>query len=121
MKRFLAVITLCALSGAVHAGQTLPLKDLVAENGKRIQQVKNGMTRADVLRVMTDDVAQIPGGEVGNPYKARTLQKGGANYEVLYYVTQEPTRERNAMTTPVVLKNGVVSGLGDESVRALAQ
>ena len=119
MKRSIAIATLLALSSIAHAGQTLPLKDLIAENGKRIQQLKQGMTRNEVVQVMKDDDARIPGGTVSNPYKSKTFQQNGASYEVLYYITQQPTHTQDAMTTPVVLKNGVVSGLGTDAVRAL--
>ncbi|MGQ0587626.1 MAG: hypothetical protein ACT4PK_10570 [Gammaproteobacteria bacterium] len=121
MKRSLAAVALFTLSFAAHAGQTVTLKDLVHENGKRFQQLKQGMTRADVVRVMKDDVAEIPGGTVANPYKTKAVQKGGSNYEVLYYVTQQATAQKNAMTSPVLLKDGVVTGLTAESLRSLSQ
>jgi hypothetical protein len=121
MKRSIAAAVLFSLSSLVHAGQTVALKDLVSENGRRFQQLKQGMSRADVVRVMKDDVAEIPGGTVGNPYKTKTLEKGGASYEVLYYVTQQPTASQDAMTSPVILKGGVVHGLGVEALRSLKQ
>jgi hypothetical protein len=121
MKRSIVAATLFALSSLVHAGQSVPLKDLIAGNNDRIQKVKQGMPRAEVLRVMTDATAQIPGGTVANPYKAKAFQQSGSNYEVLYYVTHQPTTGRDAMTTPVVLKDGVVSGLGVDALRALKQ
>jgi hypothetical protein len=121
MKRVIATAALFALSALVHAGQTVPLKDLIAGNGARIQSVKQGMPRAEVLRVMIDLAAQIPGGTVANPYKAKSFQQAGASYEVLYYVTHQPTTGRDAMTTPVILKDGVVSGLGVDALRSLKQ
>ena len=58
---------------------------------------------------------------MGNPYKSKTLQQGNTSYEVLYYVTTEPTHSSDAMTTPVILKQGVVSGLGADALRTLKQ
>ena len=121
MKRSITAVALFTLATFAHAGQTLELKDLIQENGKRVQLLKQGMSRADVVRIMSDDVAQIPGGTVGNPYKAKSFQQGSEAYEVLYYVTQQPSRESNAVTTPVILKNGVVNGLGIDALRALKQ
>ena len=121
MKRSIAAAALFALSSLVHAGQTVPLKDLIAGNADRIQRLKEGMPRAEVYKVMQDFAAQIPGGTVTNPYKSKTFQQAGANYEVLYYVTQQPSAANNAMTTPVILKDGVVSGLGLDALRSLKQ
>jgi hypothetical protein len=121
MKRSIVAVALFSLSTLVHAGQTVSLTDLVAGNSDRIQQLKQGMARDEVVRVMKDLVAQIPGGTVANPYKAKTFQQAGANYEVLYYVTHQPTAQRDAMTTPVILRNGVVSGLGLDALRTLKQ
>ena len=121
MKRSIAAAALFALSSLVHAGQTIPLKDLIAGNADRIQRLKQGMPRAEVYRVMEDFAAQIPGGTVANPYKSKTFQLAGANYEVLYYVTHQPTAGRDAMTTPVILKDGVVAGLGLEALRSIKQ
>ena len=121
MKRSIAAAALFALSSLVHAGQTVQLRDLIVDNSNRIQQLKNGMSRDEAVKLMRDDVARIPGGTVGNPYKSKTLQQGGASYEVLYYLTQLPTQGKEALTTPVVFKNGVLSGMGVEAVRALKQ
>jgi len=121
MKRSITAAALFALSSLVHAGQTIPLKDLIAGNGDRIQQLKQGMARAEVYRVMKDLVAEIPGGTVANPYKSKAFQQAGSSYEVLYYVTQQPSAGSNAMTTPVILKDGVVSGLGLDALRAIKQ
>ena len=70
---------------------------------------------------MTDDDARIPGGTVANPYKTRTVQHGGASYEVLYYVTQQATASTDALASPVVLKEGVVTGLGMDALRSMKQ
>jgi len=121
MKHTITAIALFTFAALAHAGQTLELKTLIEENGKRVQLLKQGMSRADVVRIMSDDVAHIPGGLVENPYKAKSFQQGDVAYEVLYYVTQQPSVERNAVTTPVLLKDGVVSGLGMEALRALKQ
>ena len=85
----------------------------------KIPKLKPGMSRADVVRVMKDDSAEIPGGVVANPYKVKSVEKGGASYEILYYVTQQPTARQDAMTSPVILKGGVVTGLGMDALRTL--
>jgi hypothetical protein len=119
MKRSIAAAALFAFSAFASATETVSLPDLIDGNSQRIQQVKSGMPRADVLRVMKDFEARIPGGTVGNPYKAKTFQQDGISYEVLYYITEQPKAGKEALTTPVIIKNGVVAGLGLEALRAL--
>lgn len=121
MKRSVVAAALFAVSTMVDAGPRVPLRDLVSGNNDRIRSLSPGMSRSDVVRLMKDYTALTPGGTVGNPYRAETFRHEGATYEVLYYLTQrpQPMQPREAPTTPVILKNGAVSGWGLEALRSL--
>lgn len=121
MKRSIAAAALISLSSLAYAGQTITLQELISGNAQRIQQVKTGMDRAAVVQVMKDYEARIPGSTVGNPYKTKTFQQGSVSYEVLYYITEQPKAGKEALTTPVIFKGGVVVGMGLDSLRALKQ
>jgi hypothetical protein len=121
MKRSIAVAALLSLSTFAYAGQSVPLAELISGNSQRIQQVKKGMPRAEVLQVMKELEARIPGSTVGNPYKTKTFEQGGVSYEVLYYITEQPTAGKEALTTPVIIKQGAVVGMGLDALRAIKQ
>lgn len=120
MKRSIAAAALITLSSLAYAGQTVTLQELISGNAQRIQQVKTGMARADVVQVMKDLEARIPGSTVGNPYKTKTFQQGSVSYEVLYYITEQKSGQ-DALTTPVIFKGGVVVGMGLDALRAIKQ
>ena len=120
MKRSIAVAALLSFSTFAYAGQAVSLAELISGNSQRIQQVKKGMPRAEVVQVMKDYEARIPGSTVGNPYKTRTFQQGNASYEILYYITEQKAG-KDALTTPVIVKDGVVVGMGLDALRAIKQ
>ena len=121
MKRSITVAALLSFSTFTYAGQAVSLAELISGNSQRIQQVKKGMPRAEVVQVMKDYEARIPGSTVGNPYKTKTFEQGGVSYEVLYYITEQPKAGKEALTTPVIFKEGVVVGMGLETLRAIKQ
>ena len=121
MKRSIAAAALITLSSLAYAGQTITLSELISGNAQRIQQVKTGMARSEVIQVMKDYEARIPGSTVGNPYKTKTFQQGSTTYEVLYYITEQPSPGKEALTTPVIIKQGAVVGMGLDALRAIKQ
>ena len=121
MKRSIAAAALITLSSLAYAGQTVSLQELISGNAARIQQVKTGMARSAVIETMKDLEARIPGSTVGNPYKTKTFEQGGVSYEVLYYITEQPSPGKEALTTPVIIKQGAVVGMGLDALRAIRQ
>jgi hypothetical protein len=121
MQRFIAAVALLTLSLAADAGQKIPRRELVSGNKDRIRNLKQGMTRAEVVGLMKDYVALTPRGTVGNPYRWKTFQRDGASYEVLYYLTErpQPMQAPEAPTTPVILRDGAVSDWGRDALRSL--
>ena len=115
MKRSALILACFALEGCAPN-----LAELGYENQSNLARLSVGMSKPDVLKIMGQAVARSKDGPVANPYRQETFQdKSGAQYEVLYYVTErnrrfQPLRVKNA--TPVVLKNGVVSGWGEQAL-----
>lgn len=129
MKHPIVAVALLAVSLASQAAEQVGLRDLVASNNQALQDLEQGMSRAEVVRLMKEYVARTPSGVIGNPCRSETFQQDGVTYEVLYYLTRRPqyafdlfgrqTQAAEAPTTPVVLRNGVVSGWGPPALQAL--
>ncbi|MFO1429284.1 MAG: DUF3192 domain-containing protein [Candidatus Competibacteraceae bacterium] len=115
------------LSCASMQGQEyVSLAELVAANQAGLAKLKVGLTEDSVMAAMGTEVVKTPEGIVNNPWARESFtDKDDAEYDVLYYLTTENqafTPIRKALTTPVVLKNGLVVGWGDAALqRALAQ
>ena len=97
------------------------LSELAHENQSSIIKLTVGMTRATVIDLMGTKSASTNDGLVANPFRSETFQdKAGAQFEVLYYVTERNRRFqplRLSQTTPLILKNGVLIGWGADSLR----
>jgi hypothetical protein len=90
-------------------------RDFLAHNKTNVSHLDIGMDKDRVFETMRDYWSEVRDGRVGNPYRSETLKKGPDTYEVLYYLTKphpfgSPLHDSQA--TPVVLKNGKVSGWG---------
>jgi len=83
-----------------------------------------GMTKSEVIALMGTATAKTNDGVVNNPWTAESFtDKGGAQYEVLFYVTRKNqpfTPIRKSLTTPIVLKDGKVIGWGDDALKRAA-
>lgn len=91
-------------------------------NRARLDQLREGMTRDEVLAVMgtgpaTLTTEQPPYVEtlVDNPYRTAIFRSENATWEVLFYLTELQLLD-NTITedelTPIVLRNGVLTGWG---------
>lgn len=117
MKRLLLLLFSAQL--VVACASDIP--DLAHENQSNLVKLSVGMSKPAVVELMGAKSAYTPDGTVSNPFSVETFQdKAGVNYEVLYYVTErnrrfQPLRLRQ--TTPLVFRNGVLTGWGTESLK----
>ena len=119
----LVLLLSCA---SMQGEEYVSLAELVFANQARLAQLKVGLTEDSVMAAMGTEVAKTPEGIVNNPWTRESFtDKDDAEYEVLYYLTTENqafTPIRKALTTPVVLKDGLLVGWGDAALqRAVAQ
>jgi hypothetical protein len=122
MNRWIGILILAVLCFVTaDRGECASLAELVASNQSKLIQMSVGMTKNEVTVLMGSDTAQTKDGIVHNPWIAESYtDKGGAQYEVLYYVTRKNppfTPIRKSLTTPIVLKDGKVIGWGDAALQ----
>jgi len=115
MRSILAAAALLAFAGCATS-----LPDLAGENQANLVRLSPGMTKNQVVWIMGTTKAETRNGPVANPFKIDNFQdKGGSQYEVLYYVTQRNRRGHPvsvADATPLVLKDGVLIGWGPQTL-----
>jgi len=114
MRAALVFVLFTVVAGSA-AACTTPYRTLLRENEANLTRVALGMAKADVVQLMTDCETSVKGKPFNNPFQVDTWQKGSDVYEVLYYLTrhyQKFTPVRLSQTTPVVLRNGQVVGVG---------
>ena len=117
MKVFLLV----AVSLLVVSCATTDLPEIASENQANITKLSLGMSKAAVVQLMGNRIAHTPDGPVNNPFRTETFQSSaGVNFEILYYVTErhrrfQPVRLRQ--TTPLVFKDGVLTGWGSDALK----
>jgi hypothetical protein len=102
-------------------GDTVTLVQLAHENQSNVNKLAVGMSKSAVIDLMGTKTARTGDGLVSNPFRSETFQdKAGAQYEILYYVTEKNRAFqplRIAQTTPLILESGVLIGWGTESLR----
>jgi hypothetical protein len=122
-------IALVAIVAAASGCSTLmldPLEQLRAENKAKVEKLSLGMTRMEVESVMGN--ARAGGGlpevlfgrvqylQARNPMREEALTgSDGGNYVVLFYYTdlrQRDDKITDDELTPVVFRDGKVSGIG---------
>lgn len=114
MIRLIALSVLMLMSSLSYAAE-LPYKKFIASNAENIGKLSVGMTKAQVISLMGDHSSKVRDGKLNNPYRAESFQRDSSTYEVIYYLTRiHPpfTAILENQTTPVVLKDGVVTGGG---------
>lgn len=121
-KPLVAFVLAHVLLGCASAPPgAISLAQLANENQTTINKLTVGIAKPAVIELMGVKTAATPDGLVANPFRSETFQdKAGAQYEILYYVTETNRRFqplRLSQTTPLVLKNGVLIGWGTQSLR----
>lgn len=91
----------------------------LAENQDNIQKISPGLTRNEVVGIMGTKESMLKNTPVSNPYKSDVFTLKDDNYEILYYLIRKPafTAIRESQATPVVIKNGIVTGVGNEAAK----
>ena len=95
--------------------ETVDYEVMLGRNRASLIKLSLGMDKAQVMNAMGTFQAKTNDGNVPNPAKSEMSTKGSDTYEILYYMTENYppfTRIKNSQATPVVLKNGKVSGWG---------
>ena len=88
-------------------------------NRINIAKVEPGMTRAQVTQIMGDGTHRFER-TVSNPEKQETIKDARAQYEVLYYYTEQIGQKKwEDGMTPVVLSGGKVVGTGWKEIAAI--
>ena len=139
-RNVLTGTVLAALLAACSPMQT----DLRQENAVNIGRIEIGMNRQDVMDIMgtgADTVSEAVYHEhklvdyidlsFSNPYRTEKTEVGGDRYEVLFFYAMPSGMSLGYWDThfgegtvpdwgltPVILKNGVVVGLGTEALEA---
>lgn len=117
-----AFIALTLLSFSAQA-EVVKLGTLVSANLGNLSKLAVGMSKDDVIKTMGTNNAETKDGLAPNPWTTETFSgKDGGKYEVLYYLTRKNppfTPLGKFLTTPVVLKNGKVSGWGNDALDAV--
>lgn len=125
MFRLLARTTVIALALVSFSAQAevVKLGTLVSTNQSNLSKLAVGMSKDDVIKTMGTNNAETKDGLAPNPWTTETFSgKDGGKYEVLYYLTRKNppfTPLGKFLTTPVVLKNGKVSGWGNDALDAV--
>lgn len=104
-------------SGAPATSILPTYKLYVARNDENLLEVFPGMARTELLRVMQSSDARWH-----NPYRHEALlDRAGAAYEVLYYLTRDPEGKpvQPRHLTPVIVKDGVVVAIGSYRLKKL--
>lgn len=115
-NKLLFVISACSflfLSGCSTYGT------LIEENQSNILKISPGLTKKEVVEIMGTREATVRSTHVSNPYKRDFFNMDNDQYEVLYYLTRRYspyTAVKESQATPIVIKNGVVIGLGIEAL-----
>ncbi|HEY9033547.1 MAG TPA: hypothetical protein VIN71_06405 [Pseudomonadales bacterium] len=104
------------LSGTAFAEQ-VSYKELLRLNGQNIAQLKNGMSEAEVRKIMGSHSSAVRDGAIENPWKTEML----GDLKVLHYLVRRnppftPLLENQA--DPVILKKGKVIGVGRNYLKA---
>lgn len=114
------LVIMVLLSSCSSTGEHLELSELVAANQSNLARISVGMSKKDVIGLMKNNTAITHDGVVNNPWSVESfLGKDGAQYEVLYYITQKNqpfTPVRKSLATEIVLKNGKVVGWGENAL-----
>ncbi len=124
MTRFVAtaMIAILAASAQARDDQHLDYKELLARNNANVNQLSLGMTKEQVIALMKSYTSEVRDGPISNPYRTEAFQRGSDTYEVLYYLTRPHppfTPLRDSQATPIILKNGAVSGWGHSALRGM--
>lgn len=73
------------------------------------------MSKSDVLNIMGVGNFNTSLGTINNPFRLETFEKGGKNYEVIFYYTDEKKSDlmiQDDELTPIVFFEGKVVGYG---------
>lgn len=98
---------------------SLSFRDFVALNDTKLLDVYVGMSRASIDKHM--DAHETD--RFTNPYKRQTLRaKDGTLYEVLFYITREPSKGKpitETQTTPLIFRNDKLVAIGRYQLKKL--
>jgi hypothetical protein len=121
MRLFFVLLISGMLVNGAHACETA-YKELLRQNNDNLTRLNLGMSKDELVQLMTDCSTHVKGKPFTNPFKVDAWQRGSDTYEVMYYLTrryQKFTPVRESHTTPVVLKNGKVTGWGRAALEDL--
>jgi hypothetical protein len=97
----------------------VPYNEYLSNNRTNISRLQLGMTRSQVMDVMKSYTSKVGSGPLSNPFRSSKFMRNQDTYEVMFFLT-EPHRMfipiRESQATPVVLKNGVVVGVGQSAL-----
>ncbi len=125
MRRLIVAILLVQFlvgcASGFDGGDTISLVQLAHENQTNVNKLTVDMKKAAIVDLMGTKTAKTNNGPVSNPFRSEIFQdKTGAQYEVLYYVTEKNRAYQHlrlSQTTPLILKNGMLIGWGAESLK----
>jgi hypothetical protein len=98
---------------------SLSFREFIALNDTKLLDVYVGMSRATVDKYM--DAHETD--RFTNPYKRQTLHaKDGTLYEILFYITREPTKGKpvtETQTTPLIFRDDKLVAIGRYQLKKL--
>lgn len=122
VRRWSVLSGALGLLGALILGCATSLASIRAENQERLRELRVGMTKEEVLRVMGTKTRsggaplQLAGKDkIPNPYRTEAYQADGSAFEILFYYTDKKASDgaiTNDELTPLVLRDGELDGWG---------
>ena len=106
------IFVACPIAGHSADGvKEVSYKNMIRLNSTNVSKIATGMTKDEVLQIMGNIRSKVRDGPIDNPWKIEIH----GEMEVLYYITAGhppfiPIRA--SQTTPVVLNEGKVIGMG---------
>ena len=115
-KQLILMISVCSF---LFLSGSSVYETWLAENQDNLQKISPGLTRNEVVEIMGTREARLKNMPVSNPYKSDVFTLNNEDYEILYYLIRKPSFSaiRESQATPVVIKNGIVIGVGNEAVK----
>ena len=106
------IFVACPIAGPSAEGvKEVSYRNMIRLNSTNVNKIATGMTKDEVLQIMGNIRSKVVNGPIDNPWKIEFY----GEMEVLYYITagHPPfTPIRVSQTTPVVLNEGKVIGMG---------
>ena len=124
LRIYIAVILLGLMVVDATEGRDsiVTYRQMLKSNAASVSKIQLGMTKEEVQKTMGTFSAKLHDEVIPNPWRVDEFVRDGETYEVLYYLVVEHPPFAPLLyyqATPIVLKNGVVVGIGSAALSTL--